>query len=284
MGRMLRLLLLSGLLALSGPARAAETVSVKTADGLTALGTLSLAPGAGLGDGVVVMLHGTLQHRGQEILGALQERLNGEGINTLAISLSLGVDGREGPYDCTLPHRHRHQDGPAELAAWVDWLKSRGAGPVTLLGHSRGGNQVARYLAGRPDPLVARAVLVAPMTGLDGAKAGGMLDMAAGQADDTLVAVPEFLVCPAGRASAGSIRAYHGDDGAFATPALLADVTTPVLVLAGADDTVVPDLPAAMAKLDNPQVRFTMIDMADHFFRDFAADDAAAAVVAFIRP
>lgn len=269
------------LTAAAAPATAGEVVS-RQQGGVTVLGELALAPGKALKDGVVLMLHGSLQHRDQELLAALEERLTERGFNTLSVTLSLGVDKREGPFDCAQPHRHRHQDAVAELAGWVDHLKGQGAGPITLLGHSRGGNQVARYLAAGGDPAVAKAVLVAPATGLDPAQSAELLKLADGKGDDTLVDVPRFLTCPAGKATAASIRSYHADDGGFSTPALLPKVKPPVLVLAASDDTVVPDLPKLMAGVNQPNVTFRTIDQSDHFFRDFAADDTADAIAEFL--
>lgn len=54
-------------------------------------------------------------------------------------------DRGEDMYDCAKPHRHRLVDALDEIAAWVDWLKQRGASDIVLLGHSRGGNQAAWY-------------------------------------------------------------------------------------------------------------------------------------------
>ncbi|MGI9383086.1 MAG: hypothetical protein ACR2PO_08015, partial [Methyloligellaceae bacterium] len=119
----------------------AEEVSIEH-KGLALLGSLEVADGASLAqDGAVLLVHGTLAHHRMEIMATLQALLKERGLNSLAITLSLGLDRRQGMYDCGLTHRHRHSGAQAEIAAWVAWLQARGAGAITLLGHSRGGNQ-----------------------------------------------------------------------------------------------------------------------------------------------
>ena len=54
-------------------------------------------------------------------------------------------------YDCATPHTHRHADAVEEIGAWLGWLQSQGVAKVALLGHSRGGNQTARFAAAHAD-------------------------------------------------------------------------------------------------------------------------------------
>ena len=112
--------------------------------------------------GYVALLHGTLAHNDMEIMRSLREVLHEEGIASLAVTLSLGVDDRSGMYDCNAEHRHRHTDAIGELEAWRKWLVERGYPRQVLLGHSRGGNQVAWYLTQQHPQSVVAAVLVAP--------------------------------------------------------------------------------------------------------------------------
>src|SRR2546423_276371 len=60
-------------------------------------GNLEVPAGKKVADGVALILHGTLSHDKQETVAALQENLKKRGLASLAITLSLGVDNREGP-------------------------------------------------------------------------------------------------------------------------------------------------------------------------------------------
>ena len=111
---------------------------------------------------VVLMTHGQLAHAGMEIMQTLQAALKERGVSLLSITLSLGIDNRAGMYDCKVPHKHRHNDAIDEIGAWLGWLHSQGVAKAALLGHSRSGNQVARFVLARPDAPVAAVILIAP--------------------------------------------------------------------------------------------------------------------------
>lgn len=282
----------------STPARAdEEEVTLKHGD-LTLNGRLVLAEGKSLADGVVLLTHGTLAHNGMELIEAHQTALEEREISSLAITLGLGLDARTGMYDCSTPHRHRHEDALDEIGLWLDWLKSGGATEVTLMGHSRGGNQTAWFAAERMDPVVRHVVLIAPATwngerqsatyrARHGRNLQPILDeasalVAAGKGD-SLMSVPALLYCDDARASAESFLSYYRDDPRKHTPALLKKIAVPVLVIAGSLDDVVADLPEAVAPIaDGKVIRLVVVDGADHFFLDFFTEDSADAVQAFI--
>lgn len=264
----------------------AEPVEVGHA-GLTLNGELRLADGKALADGVVLLVHGTLAHHGMEIIAGQQGRLSERGLNTLAVTLSLGQDRRTGMADCSAVQAHRHEDAVGEIAAWTAWLKAQGAGPLTVLGHSRGGNQVARFATEDPAAAqVARWVLVAPATWTEDPSppsfvAEARSKAAAGQGD-AVMSVPAFLYCQDAKATAAAVTSYYADDARFDTPRLLAAMPKPVLVVVGANDDVVPDLPAHLDAAGVPDgVRVETVADAGHMFRDFAADDLADLVAAF---
>lgn len=265
--------------------------------GLTLTGDLKLADGKALADGVVVLVHGTLAHHGMEIIAGQQERLADRGVTTLAVTLSLGQDKRAGMYDCATPHTHRHEDAVAEIAAWVGWLKGQGAGPLTVLGHSRGGNQVAWFAAESPAAKdVARWVLVAPATWTEGADAQdyrkrfnvdlapllaeAKAKVAAGQGD-AMLDLPGFVYCEKAKATAAAVVSYYDAEPRRDTPHLLAAMPKPVLLVVGAGDEVIPDLPDKLAAGVPEGVRVETVDDAGHMFRDFAADDLADLVADF---
>ncbi|MCW8861538.1 MAG: alpha/beta hydrolase [Rhodospirillales bacterium] len=287
---------LVALVALAASPSHAETVKIGH-DGLTLNANRVMADGKSLADGVILMTHGTLAHGGMEIMAVLQETMASRGFSSLAITLSLGLDNRSGMYDCATPHRHRHTDALDEIGAWLLWLKGQGATNVALLGHSRGGNQTAWFVAERDDPVVSTVVLVAPSTwspeyarkGYESRykkplapvleKAKGLV--AAGKGAEILDKT-DFVYCESAAVSADAFVSYYEPDERMDTPTLLPRIKKPVLVVAGSADTVVKGLEERVPPLQGETLRFEVIQGADHFFRDLYAEDVADLMEAFI--
>ena len=283
-------------LSATGARAEAKTVEL-TVNGKVALGDLVVPEGKSLDSGVLLLTHGTLAHKDMELIEALQTGLAERGIATLAHSLTLGQDRREGMYDCAVPHTHAHEDAIAEIGAWVKWLKENGATSVSLLGHSRGGNQVAWYAMENGG--VDKVILLAPALTLSGKVATDVLkrrfdadigpvlvkakQLVVQGKGDTMLDVPAFVFCDGGKAAARSIESYYGEDLRRNALANIARINNPILVIAGSKDTAVPDVPKKIKPIaDGEKVRFEMIEDADHMFLDFYAEDAADLVAEFV--
>ncbi|WP_282608563.1 alpha/beta hydrolase [Pelagibius sp. Alg239-R121] len=268
-------------------------------DGLTLLGDLVMPDDGSLSDGAVLLLHGTLAHKDMELIETLQVALAERGVASLAPTLSHAIDSRRGMYDCGTPHRYRYEDAQNELAAWIDWLKSEGTGPVTLMGHSRGGNQVAWFAAAAAGDGVAKAVLLAPAmwTGPEAVEAnyakryGAQLSPVMGEAEkllaagkgDQLLSVPGFIYCGKTEVAAVSFVSNYAVEPRRDTAGLVRKIKMPVLVIAGSLDEVVPQVPAQIGPIaDGEKIRLEVVEDADHFFLDFYAEDAADLVVEFV--
>ncbi len=284
---------------LSG-ATAGEKVSLKS-NGLTLNASLELAEGKTLADGVLLITHGTLAHNNMEIIKTLQSLLSERGLNSLAINLGLGIDNRPSKtYDCKIPHKHLYYDAVDEIGAWVNWLKEKGATGISLIGHSRGGAQTALYASQKPDAAIARIILIAPaMWSKDYSEKGyeksyktplapllarmqKLVDEGKG---DTMVDKTGLLYCPDATVSARSFVSYYKPDPRRDTPFLLKSIKLPTLVIAGADDKVVKGLPERIKPLaDGKKLQLLTVEDADHFFRDFAAEEVADAIDAFLKP
>ncbi len=292
---MLNRILLMLALTLTGPAHADE-VTLKAAD-LTLNARLEQADNWPSGP-VVLITHGTLSHNGSEIITALQELLQENGVSSLAINLSLGIDNRHGSYDCAVPHKHRHQDAIDEIGQWLDWLKKQGAEKVVLMGHSRGGNQTAWFAAEHDDPVISKVVLIAPQTwSPDYAakdyqkrygkplaplleKAQNLVQQKKGQ---TLLKNIGFIYCKDASASADAIVSYYAADPRMDTPHLLPKISKPVLVFAGSEDQIVKGLEQQLKPLAaSGKIELETIDGADHFFRDLYIEDLVDRTVEFI--
>ncbi|EED32288.1 hypothetical protein NOR53_3523 [gamma proteobacterium NOR5-3] len=249
------------------------------------------------GGDTAIILHGTLSHRDTEIIQALESLLGDEGVSTLAINLSLGVDNRAQAFPCDNDHRHRERDASIELARWSAWLATQGVRQFTAIGHSRGANQVARYVLETADPLAERLILIAPpqwssqktrsaYTDRHGESLTELLSQAQeqaakGQGDVLLPTTLGLLYCEKTRATAASFLSYYSDDPLRDTPTLIAKLTEPVLVIAGSKDSIAAGLPAAMAERA-PTVTVEVIEGADHFFRDLYADEMVEIALDFM--
>jgi pimeloyl-ACP methyl ester carboxylesterase len=268
-----------------------------THGGLKLNGNLELADGRTVADGVVLITHGTLAHGRMEITQAFQEMLKDRGVSSLAITLAYGLDNRSGMYDCAAPHTHRHADAVAEIGAWVTWLKGQGARRVTVLGHSRGGNQTAWYAAEQRDPVVGKVVLVAPMVQDAAGIASGyqksfkkdvapVVDRArelAAKGSKDLMKPVDILYCADTSATPESFLSYHAYDPHFNTPELVSKIQVPVLIVVGSADDVLPGLDQAFAPVVSPgRVELVVIDGADHFFRDLYAEEVVDAVAKMV--
>lgn len=291
--------LMAALLAvLAFPTAQAEEV-VYEYDGRKLVADATLAPGKAWSDPVVLMVHGTLQHKDQETIKAMRELLNARGYNTLALNLSLGVDERRGPRDCAVPHGHYHRQALVEIGIWLTWLREHGATKVALFGHSRGGNQVAWYAFERPKvDLIGPVVLLAPTTwdkdeearryrerfghGYDEilAKAQDMIKRSRG--GERMPGEVDFLYCDKAAVSGQAFFEYYGNDLRKDTPSLLPGVDRPVLIVAGAEDEVVPDLVKKVNGRKLKHVELKVIEGADHFFRDLYAEEAADLIARFL--
>ncbi|OHC83507.1 MAG: hypothetical protein A3G73_03530 [Rhodospirillales bacterium RIFCSPLOWO2_12_FULL_67_15] len=280
---------------LAGSARAAEVRLEHKGMGL--LAEAALAPGKTWKDGAILLVHGTMVHARMDTMAYLQKALLEQGNSSLSVTLSLGVTDRRGNADCAKPQTHRHQDAPAEIAAWIGWLKGQGAADITVLGHSRGGNQVARYALESPDAAVKRTVLLAPLAWSEKRAAEGYESfhrvplrprlaeaeklVAAGKGSETMRGIG-FQFCPETAVSAETFVSYYRDDGRMDTPSLVPKIRVPVLVITGTLDAMFPDLPERMKDKLGPTVRLETIDGADHFFRDLISDEVAEIVVKFV--
>ncbi|CCQ74329.1 alpha/beta hydrolase [Magnetospira sp. QH-2] len=290
-----RLLAVLFALLLAFPATA-EEVTIKPKD-LTWNADLVVAEGKTLADGVLLMLHGTLGHKDMEIIGGMQELMAERGFNSLAINLSLGLDNRKGMYDCTTPHKHRHEDAIDEIGNWIDWLKEQKAGPISLYGHSRGGNQVAWYAATEAGKEITHVVMVAPMTygivaeakayrkqfgkellaGMDEA----MRYQDGGHGGKLMKGIPFLHCAEADVAPSSFIEYYHGDRRKD-TPALLEKIKAPKLIVVSDDDKVVPQLAESVKSVNDPDTRLELFEGAGHFYPDLYAEDLADLVAEFI--
>lgn len=264
---------------------------------LTVNANLMMADGKSYADDIVLLTHGTLTHKDRSTYAQLQKNLAAQGVSSLAINLSLGLNDRHGEYDCAVPHTHKHTDALKEIDFWINWLKAKGSANITLMGHSRGGNQTAWYAAEHDSDVIKNVILIAPATGEQqsakeyeekyGKPLASVLDkanqlIAAGKGD-SLMKDTDFIYCKKAEVTAAAFADYYTVKPQFDTPTVLKDAKKPTLVVMGSADTVVADLPEKLQPLvDAGKVQSLTLEDADHFFLDFANEDLAAGAAEFI--
>ncbi len=263
-------------------------------NGLTLNANLANAGEKLAGQPVVLIVHGTLAHNKMEIISGLQNALLERDITSLAINLSLGRNDRKGMYDCKSMHRHLHEDALDEISQWLDWLQQQKVKSVAVLGHSRGGNQVAWFAAERMRPELSKIILMAPMTWNAqyaaksyqknyGVKLAPLLAKAKTMGDKTMKSV-DFIYCPKTDVKAASFVSYYRDDPRKDTPYLLPKIKRPVLVLVAENDKVVKNLAPKIEPLTaDGRIKMVEIPEAGHMFLDFALDDAADSIAEFLQ-
>ena len=257
-----------------------------------------MAPGKSFKEGAVILVHDTQAHGRVELMAALQDGLRDLGINSLAITLGLGLDKRRGMFDCGLEQDHRHEDAIDEISAWVRWLKDKGAQSVTVAGHGRGANQAALYAINELDKTVKRLVLIAPLMQTPEkaesdyrARFGKPLRPELGKAEELgrhgggnqLAEVSGFLTCHHAQVTAGAFADYYGANEKFKTTNLLQSIKIPVLLAVGDADPNLGEIQAAQSEFASPKtVTLAIIPGADQDFRDIGADEVAKKIKEFI--
>jgi pimeloyl-ACP methyl ester carboxylesterase len=274
------LALLAGLSTAALPVRA-EHVQIKPSL-LRLNGNLEVPDGRKIADlEVLVIVHGTLSHYGQETIAALQKNLKQDNRASLAINLSLGVDDRQRPRACNVVHDYALAGIQREIALWIEWLYAQHAKGVDLLGFSRGGAQVAAL--GPELPKVRRMVLLAPAFATSaeqneiyqrafGHPLAPELEKARRQPLQQFTV--DFLTCKQARVLGATLL----DAYAELPPKLAAKTGHPTLVVIAGKDEIVHDL---QSKLPS-EVQQAVIDGSGHFFPDLYGEDAAQIIAKFL--
>jgi len=268
----------------------------QTFRGLELNAELELAESKSMSDQLILIVHGGLAHRDMESLRYLRALLKENQFATLSINLSLGINNRHGMYDCQDPHQHTNDDALDEIDVWIEWLKKLRVKQIVLLGHSRGGAQIALHAVERNQKIVTKIILLAPATKDNGAinyqkrykqelepileKATHLVNQGKGQA---LIEHANVMFCFDTNVSAKTIVSYFGEVKRLDTPWLLPKIAQPTLVIVARDDKVVVGLDKKIQHLLKPgQLDMKVIDDSDHLFRDLNMDEAVDSILEFL--
>ncbi|WP_457599943.1 alpha/beta hydrolase [Hydrogenivirga sp.] len=231
----------------------------------------------------VLWVHGLFQtHKMQEPISVQREAWVSAGYPVLSPTLTLGVDDRKGPYDCSYPLDHEYELNIKEIKLWIEWLKGRGIERIVLAGHSMGGQEVIHTAERLRDPAVVGLLAVAPAKGLR--REHPLLSEAERlyrEGKGKKLLKTSFFYCRKTEVSARTLFTYYGVDRNIGKS--LQKLRIPVLVVWGGEDTRVRDLPGFLEPYvkDRKNIRVEVIDYADHFFRDLASEDLSAIAIEF---
>ncbi|MEZ0173121.1 MAG: alpha/beta hydrolase [Candidatus Reddybacter sp.] len=234
-----------------------------------------------------IIVHGTWAHAAMELPATLQGLLEDEGYASLAITLSLGVDNRQGFFDCKSPIIHGHDEAIDDIHTWYLFLREQGYSKVVLIAHSRGGAQAALYQQRYPQDSLAALVLIGPMTWQQGVEAKNYRDKYGvnlnellaqaeqyQQAGKALFTPPGVLYCDQTSISPSAFRSYYSAMPEKNTPALLRNTAVQTLVYLGSEDPLSVRFAEQRALFAvEGGVAVVIVDGADHFFRDLYADE-----------
>ena len=259
---------------------AAESIQIQHR-GLTLNGNLVTVESADP-DLIFLIVHGTWGHQGMEIITSLQLLLAESGHDSLAITLSLGISDRQGFLQCQPPIRADHGNAVAEIHAWVEYLEPQSR-QIVIVGHSRGGNQVALYDQAFELKGVTHLVLIAPMSWDDkesarlykekfGVSLASVLNQATDKQGEMITA--DLLQCSDIEVLATSFLSYYSREPNRNTAELLQSTRLPVLVIQGTEDELARGYKSQESlPKSNPLVEDYRIEGAGHFFRDLYADE-----------
>lgn len=243
-------------------------------------------------DTVFLLVHGTWGHGEMEIISGIQSRLDELGENSLALTLSLGLDNRRGFLGCSESIVARHDAAIEEIRQWVEFSSDKWT-KIIIVGHSRGGNQVALYNQTDVDPSVKKLVLIAPMTWSKTQtelqyKSRFGHDLPALIAQARTYPLDSFfqaglINCDSNEVSAGSFLSYYSESPNKNTPQLLENIERPTLLFLGSEDELSKKyLDQKQGYLTSEWISEITIDGAGHFFMDLYLDELVESMLEWV--
>ena len=230
-----------------------------------------------------LILHGTFGSHEMEIISTMQTLLTDEGYGSLAITLSLGEDNRSGFFDCSHTIISTHDNAELELGFWMKQIKSWGYNSINLVGHSRGGAQIASYAKNHKEN-INKLFLIAPQVWGKHHQQDNFQSPLKLPLDDVLKKLQanpqmrlknqQVLHCSNAIVTSESFLSYYDEFPEKNTPTIIKTTTIKTKIYLGDSDPLSKKLLAQNDIFEaNENIETQMIEDADHFFRDFAIED-----------
>ena len=231
-----------------------------------------------------LILHGTWAWHGMELPSSLQALLEEESFGSLAFTLSLGQNNRKGFFNCESTITSQHQNAFNEIHHWYKFLTDRGYKNIVLVGHSRGGSQVAGYVTAFPADKISQLITIAPLVWIAanetekykkayGEKLQSLVDLAKSN-DTKLMKAVDVLYCKKANIQPQSFLSYYSAQIEKNSPTLISKIGIPLRVYLGSNDPLTTEF---LADIKHRKIAGTVeikvIDGADHYFRDFYIEE-----------
>ena len=248
---------------------------------------------------IAIILHGTRGHQNLELISSLRDSLLDNGLDSLTINLSYGINDRVNDFlSCDIEHKHKQSDSQYEIKLWYEYIKKIGYKKIYLIGHSRGGLDIINFyenLDSQHQESVDSIFLLAPISetwesSISRYKENYDIDI-----NDLVKQKPKklkinFLGCEDATVYSDSFLDYYligGDGHFFSSEATrfsdkglnlhLFSTSGKVYVITASEDTIVPNtygiVRDVITKNKEKNIELYQVDGANHFFRDFYFDD-----------
>ena len=253
---------------------------------------------------IALILHGTRGHQNLELITSLRDSLLANGVDSLTINLSYGIDNRANDFlSCDIEHRHKQSNSQHEIKLWYEYIKKIGYEKIYLIGHSRGGLDIINFyesLDSKNQDSINSVFLLAPISETwkslsDRYKESYNINTWDLVKKKTKKLKISFLGCEDATVYRDTFLDYYfirGDTyffdsevAEFASRGLnlhLTNTTGKVHVITASEDTITPNTYKIVNDIAarRKNIELYQVDGADHFFRDFYFDDLMEIIMA----
>ena len=248
---------------------------------------------------IVLILHGTRGHKKLELIQTLSERFSDSNIDTLSMNLSYGITNRNDDFlPCDIIHDHLNSKSLSEIRLWFDFIKQKNKyEKIILLGHSRGGLNIAQFYSSLPDDnkdIISNVIMLAPISDeysdtIEKINNNTLIQKIKNNSieNDEVIKI-NFMSCNNAEVKYATYKDYThitntdtGNRGSLI--GLLNSFSIKTLIITASDDDITPNTYERVSLINNKHINVVQIDDADHFFRDLYFDDMFDAILEFIQ-
>ena len=248
---------------------------------------------------IAIILHGTRGHQNLELITSLRDSLLDNGVDSLTINLSYGINNRVNDFlPCDIEHKHKQSNSQREIKLWYEYIKKIGYEKIYLIGHSRGGLDIINFyenLDSKYQESIDSVFLLAPISetwesSLSRYKENYGIDINDLVYQGVKKLKINFLGCEDATVYSDSFLDYYliGGHGhffnseatRFADRGLnlhLINTSGKVYIITASEDTVSPNtygiVKDVTTKNKEKNIELLVVDGAGHFFRDLYFDD-----------